>query len=123
MHYHHLANGLIALGHEVIVYFFPYEVFESKVFNQGKLKSIKSDVLYQKYFFFKGLGRILKSLKILEWYPTLIFQKQICEFLKKRVIEDRIEIIESTSNRGLLARYTKCKDRPFICTRVSTTMA
>ena len=48
---------------------------------------------------------------------------QICEFLKKRVIEDKIEIIESTSNRGLLARYAKSKDRPPICTRVSTTMA
>ena len=47
---------------------------------------------------------------------------QICDFLKKRVIEDRIEIIESTSNRGLLAKYAKSKCRPPICTRVSTTM-
>ena len=47
---------------------------------------------------------------------------QICEFLKKRVIEDKIEIIESTSNRGLLARYAKSKaDHLFVL--VSTTMA
>ena len=123
IHYHHLANGLIALGHEVIVYFFPYEVFESKVFNQGKLTIYQVGCSLPKAFFFKGLGRLLKSLRILEWYPTLIFQMQICEFLKKRVIEDKIEIIESTSNRGLLARYAKSKDRPPICTRVSTTMA
>ena len=123
MHYHHLANGLKALGHEVIVYFFPYEVFESKVFNQGNLTIYQVGCSLPKIFFFKGLGRLLKSLRILEWYPTLIFQKQICEFLKKRVKADKIEIIESTSNRGLLARYAKFKDRPPICTRVSTTMA
>ena len=123
MHYHHLANGLKALGHEVIVYFFPYEVFESKVFNQGKLTIYQVGCSLPKIFFVKGLGRLLKSLRILEWYPTLIFQKQICEFLNKRVKADKIEIIESTSNRGLLARYAKSKDRPPICTRVSTTMA
>jgi glycosyltransferase involved in cell wall biosynthesis len=123
IHYQHLANGLRALGHEVIIYFFPYEVFESKVFNHDKLTIYQLGCSLPKIFFFKGLGRILKSLKILEWYPTLIFQKQICEFLKNRVIEDKIEIIESTSNRGLLARYAKSQDRPPICTRVSTTMA
>ena len=123
IHYQHLANGLIALGHEVIIYFFPYEVFESRVFNHDKLTIHQVGCHIPKIFFFKGLGRLLRSLKILEWYPTLVFQKQICEFLKKRVIEDKIEIIESTSNRGLLARYAKSKDRPPICTRVSTTMA
>ena len=122
IHYKHLANGLTALGHEVIVYFFPYEVFESKVYNEGNITIHQVGCSLPKIFFIKGLGRILKSLKILEWYPTLIFQKQICEFLNKRVKEDKIEIIESTSNRGLLARYSKSKDRPPICTRVSTTM-
>ena len=122
IHYHHLANGLKALGHEVIVYFFPYEVFESKVFNQGKLTIYQVGCSLPKIFFFKGLGRLLKSLRILEWYPTLIFQQQICKFLDKRVKADKIDIIESTSNRGLLARYLKSKDRPPICTRVSTTM-
>ena len=123
IHYHHLANGLKDLGHEVIVYFFPYEVFESKVFNQGKLTIYQVGCSLPKIFFFKGLGRLLKSLRILEWYPTLIFQQQICKFLDKRVKADKIDIIESTSNRGLLARYAKFKDRPPICTRVSTTMA
>jgi glycosyltransferase involved in cell wall biosynthesis len=123
IHYQHLANGLKALGHEVIIYFFPYEVFESKVFNNDKLTIYQVGCSLPKIFFLKGVGRLLRSLKVLEWYPTLIFQKQICDFLKKRVIEDKIEIIESTSNRGLLAKYAKSKDRPPICTRISTTMA
>ena len=122
MHYQHLANGLIKLGHEVIIYFFPYEVFESKVYNQGELTIYQVGCSLPQLFFLKGIGRLLKSFKFLEWYPTFLFQKQICDFLKKRVIEDKIEIIESTSNRGLLARYSKSKDRPPICTRVSTTM-
>ena len=122
MYCYHLANGLIALGHDVIVYFFPYEVFESKVFNQGKLTIYQVGCSLPKIFFSKD-WETFKISKDFEWYPTVIFQKQICDFLKKRVIEDRIEIIESTSNRGLLAKYAKSKCRPPICTRVSTTMA
>ena len=69
IHYHHLANGLIALGHEVIVYFFPYEVFESKVHNQGKLKIYQVGCSLPKIFFFKGFGRLFKVTQVFGVVP------------------------------------------------------
>lgn len=123
LHYKHLTNGLLELGHEVVVYFFPYEIFQSSTYRSNGVTVHQLGCSIPRLFYQRGIGRILKFFKTLEWYPTLSMQRQVSTFLKKRVNEDRIDIIESTSNRGLLARYAKFKDRPPICTRVSTTMS
>ena len=122
LHYKHLTNGLLELGHEVVVYFFPYEIFQSSTYESNGVTVHQLGCSIPRLFYQRGIGRILKFFKTLEWYPTLSLQRQVSTFLKKRVNEDRIDIIESTSNRGMLANYAKYRNRPPICTRVSTTM-
>ena len=123
LHYKHLTNGLLELGHEVVVYFFPYEIFQSSTYRSNGVTVHQLGCSIPRLFYQRGIGRILKFFKTLEWYPTLSMQRQVSTFLKKRVNEDRIDIIESTSNRGMLANYANYQNRPPICTRVSTTMS
>jgi len=122
LHYKHLTNGLLELGHEVVIYFFPYEIFQSSTYESNGVTVHQLGCSIPKLFYRRGIGRFFKFFKTLEWYPTLSMQRQASTFLKKRVYEDRIDIIESTSNRGMLANYAKYRNRPPICTRVSTTM-
>jgi glycosyltransferase involved in cell wall biosynthesis len=122
IHYKHLTSGLLELGHEVVIYFFPYEVFLSSTYESNGVTIHQLGCSIPKLFYQRGIGRFFKFFKTLEWYPTLSMQRQVSIFLKNRVKEDRVDIIESTSNRGMLANYTKYRNRPPICTRVSTTM-
>ena len=122
IHYKHLTSGLLELGHEVVVYFFPYEIFLSSTYESNGVTIHQLGCSIPKLFYRRGIGRFFKFFKTLEWYPTLSMQRQVSIFLKNRVKEDRVDIIESTSNRGMLANYTKYRNRPPICTRVSTTM-
>ena len=122
IHYKHLTAGLLELGHEVVIYFFPYESFQSSRYESNGVTVHQLGCTIPKLFYRRGIGRLLKLFKITDWYPTLSMQRQVSTFLKKRVNEDRIDIIESTSNRGMLANYAKYRNRPPICTRVSTTM-
>jgi len=122
LHYKHLTTGLLELGHEVVVYFFPYEIFQSSIFESNGVTVHQLGCSIPKLFYQRGIGRFFKFFKALEWYPTLSMQRQVSTFLNNRVKEDRIDILESTSNRGMLANYAKYQSRPPICTRVSTTM-
>lgn len=122
LHYKHLTTGLLELGHDVVVYFFPYEIFQSSTFESNGVTVHQLGCSIPKIFYRRGIGRFFKFFKTLEWYPTLSMQRQVSTFLHKRVKEDRIDILEATSNRGMLANYAKHRNRPPICTRVSTTM-
>lgn len=110
------------MGHDVFVYFFPYEVFLSDTYENQGVKIYQIGCQIPRWTKKRIWGRFAKILRLLEWYPTLSMQNQVVNHLEERIAKDRIELVESTSNRGLLARYCKGQNRPPVCTRVSTTM-
>ena len=121
VHYYRLAEEIVQRGHSV-----HFIVFPSYCPPQNHYRIENGIHCYQyspptpTLFYKPGIGRVLKSLKVLNWYYFYYKQKLNTRFIDNIIDIHNIILIESTNAQGLLASYSRRNKHLPICVRVST---
>jgi glycosyltransferase involved in cell wall biosynthesis len=123
-HFRHLALALRELGHDVTVFYFPYEGRENASYLQEGIPIQKFGFPLPQWPRFRVLGRIAKLLAYQDWHAAWNLYRITTKTLLEQNLKEKFDVIETTSNRGLAYGISRSAlPHPPIVTRVSTTMS
>lgn len=121
VHYYRLAEELAQRGHSVHFVALPsYCSPENHYRMENGVHCYRYTPPAPSLFYKRGIGGVLRILKILDWYYFYYKQKLNTRFIDNIIDKHNIDLIESTNAQGLLASYSRRSKRLPICVRVST---
>ena len=122
VHYRDLALGLRDAGHSVEIFHFPYDSTESLKYTFENIPVHRIGLPHPNLPKLKGLGKLFRTFNYFDFYEAF----QLFNVTKRTGmaahLNEKFDIIEATSNRGVAYGVSTIKKRPPIFTRVSTTM-
>lgn len=121
VHYYRLAEELAQRGHSVHFVALPsYCPPENHYRMENGVHCYRYTPPTPPFFYKRGIGGVLRILKVLDWYYFYYKQKLNTRFIDNIIDKHNIELIESTNAQGLLASYSRRTKRLPICVRLST---